>query len=225
MLSDDLSSLFAAPASGAAANAQFRQGRILTFSTVDGSNQVVVGTTIIPNVPMLLTGAEVEYNPGDPVILMVLGNTYLLLGKVAMVGSSQFASTSIATQAVIGTASGFAFPATPGGATYATTTVVVPSWSNFVAIQAFGSITVKNNFGADVDIDIRLNLNGVLSNFTDNYSHAGSYQTMTLGFSISQAVTPGATLTCSTIGSCTGGFSADVGNLASISAIALFTKQ
>jgi hypothetical protein len=222
---DDLTGLFGAPPAGMATPSSVMQGRLLSFSTVDGSNTVLVNGGVLTNVPMLLTGTEVNYSPSDPVLLIILGNTYMLLGKVAGVASAQFASASVATQAALGTASGFAFPATPGGADYVSTTLTVPSWSNHVAIQAFGSITVKNNFGADVDINIRLRLAGVPSNFTDNYGKNGSYNTMTLGFSITQAVTPGSTLTCTTVGSCTGGFTADAGNQASISALALFTKQ
>ena len=80
---DDLTGLFGAPAQGMATPSLVVQGRLLSFSSIDGSNTVLVNGGVLTNVPMLLTGAEIEYNAGDPVLLLVLGNTYMLMGKVA----------------------------------------------------------------------------------------------------------------------------------------------
>lgn len=224
MLSDDLSSLFANPAAGAAVNAQFRQGVIASFSKVDGSNSVVVGTTVIPNVPMLLTGAEINYVAGDPVILMVMGNTYMLLGKVAMVGSSQFASTTLATASARNTALGGGL-STTAHSVLTSATVTVPSWANHVSLLVCGVTCYFNNFGADTDVFIQVSANGDVSSFIDGYSHAASWEGQTMVYSSDQTVSPGAVLTCSTLGWCNGGFSGQAGTVASVFIQATFTKQ
>lgn len=144
-LSDDLSSLFGPAPQGAAANSQIRQGVILSFSTADGSNTVGVGASILTNVPMLLTGAEVKYTVGDPVLLLILGNTYMILGKVAMVGSSTFASASIATASANNSVTGFS-PST-SDVLLTSCTVTVPSWANTALVTAIGTVTIIGGVG------------------------------------------------------------------------------
>ena len=91
---------------GMLANGGFVMGRINSFSPVDGSNTVSVMGATLTNVPMLLTGAEIDYQVGDPVILIVIGNSYSIMGKVATVGSPQFASASTSSISTANATSG-----------------------------------------------------------------------------------------------------------------------
>lgn len=139
MQSDDISGLFGSGAPGAAANSQIRQGTVLTFSIVDGSNTVRVGASTLTNVPMLLTGAEVNYLPGDPILLLVLGNTYMILGKVAMVGSTQFASASVQSLSGLHSTTGQVFAV--AFTKYDTVQLTVPVWANTASVVVIGSMS------------------------------------------------------------------------------------
>jgi hypothetical protein len=140
--SDDLSSLFVGTPPGPAANAQFRQAVILSFSKNNGSNTVGVGTSVLTNVPMALTGAEVDYVAGDPVILLVIGNTYMILCKVVAPGSAAFGSASVATASARGGNNGFT--CSTGTALLASCSVTVPSWANTALVTVVGTVTLCN---------------------------------------------------------------------------------
>src|ERR1700744_4372382 len=101
---DDITGLFGAPPQGMGSDTKVVQGIITSFNPADGSNTVIVNGGQITNVPMLLTGAEIEYAVGDPVLLLILGNTYMMMGKVAGVASPQYASASSATLGYFGLA-------------------------------------------------------------------------------------------------------------------------
>lgn len=227
MLSDDLSSLFGPTPPGAAATSQIRQGVILSFSTVDGSNTVGVGASTLTNVPMLLTGAEVNYNVGDPVLILVLGFTYMILGKVATVGSSVFASASGATSSAQNTASGLVFAA--AFTRVITATLTVPTWANAAACTVIGSMTAQATSASTGELQVNAGVTGSTFNTptaillgsnpgSTNYIATGSQ-----GFAgVVTGLTGGSTIQAETNGACS---TSNGGGVASVSFLATFYKH
>jgi hypothetical protein len=155
MMDDDLSDLFAASPAGMLLPGGYVMGKITSFSTVDGSNTVACNGATLTNVPMKLTGAEVNYQAGDPVLLQVFGSAYIIDSKIAAVGSAQFASASAESQANGNSASGFT--AVVGKTVYATTSIPVPPWATKAAISAWCTACVHSSVDQDVSIGVDLN--------------------------------------------------------------------
>ena len=226
MLSDDLSSLFGPTPSGAQAAAQFRQGIIKTFSTVDGSNTVIVGTSILTNVPMLLTGAEVNYLAGDPVILMILGNTYMLLGKVAMVGSSQFASASVSSASTSASTNNFAI--TSSAVTILTASIPVPSWANRAAVILTSQLGFFVGGGAAMPGYLNVIIDGNATGFRGSGSTpTPEFETVSVSQVLAETVTPSSSIALSAQISTQGAgtMTANTSNTMDLYGLAVFTKQ
>jgi hypothetical protein len=198
-ITDDLSSLFAPSPQGMGAPTKVVQGVVLSFSQVDGSNTVGVGPSTLTNVPMLLTGAEVNYKIGDPILLLVVGNTFMIMGKVAGVGSTQFASASFAshnyTQLWVGAYLGAAIGTF---ATGVTATITVPVWANTMTFYGCVECSYQNaSTTVDADIQVQHTMNGSGSGALDGYVPLGNHQfTSAPKFQSGvQTVSPGSTIT------------------------------
>ena len=218
MISDDLSGLFGPPPAGMGAAIKVVQGYMLAFNPLDGTNQVTVNGGVIPNVPMLLTGAEVSYTLGDPVLLLVLGNTYMLLGKVATAGGPLFASVSTATGAYSANAVNTAYTAS-ATTTINTATLQVPSWANRMAF--FGMAEHSFHGATDADMYSQHVMNGNPSGGVVGWAAANHTVMSTKYQSGIQTVTPGAVLTI------LGQFQCQVSgtiNQSNVSGVALFSK-
>lgn len=232
MITEDLTGLFFS-APGAAPAATLRQGRLLTFNPSNGHNTAQVGATVLTDVPALLTGAETILAAGDNVLMAQIGNTFVILGKIATPGGAAFASASQATAEQTATNTNFSLPATlfpsPTYTTLCTVSLTVPVWANTVSIIGGFTYSAKNTFGADVDMLIQMTSDGALTGgFADGisgYSKSGSYNSMAIIQTVKHTVTPGATLTVIGQGGCTGGFTASADNAAFLNCIAIFTKQ
>ena len=160
MQSSDLAGLFAASPTAMGASSSTVMGTIITFSYVDGSNTVDVLGATLTNVPMLLTGAEVNYVPGDSVMLLILGNTYLLIGKIAVVGSSQFGSASIAAYSNGSSVNSYTYGTGGVLQSILTTTVPAPAWATFAVISLLSVSAFQNNGASDADLEIQNYLQG-----------------------------------------------------------------
>lgn len=224
MISDDLSSLFGPGRAGPALAASYRQGVILSFSTVDGTNTVSISGAVLANVPMLLTGAEIQYSTGDRVVLMVLGNTYLMVGKVAVPGGTSYASASQASASASNSILGVGLSTSFG--VIASTSLAVPPWANQASVTLIGSVTAANPSSvsnaimwASVQISgasaTPLFSTGVLPAL-DNPITCGDVQTV--------AVTPGGTLTGSLSANTNVTFTAVAANAFTVRLMAIFRK-
>lgn len=190
MMSDDLSGLFGPAPEGIGLNSLIVQGTVLSFDPSNGgANQVDVLGTVLTNVPMGLTGAEVGYEQGDAVLLLRLGNTFMLLCKVAEVGSSQYASASQTTRTNGNSASGFT--ASAGQHTYATTSVAVPSWATKAAVSAWCTACVHS--GIDQDVAIGVDVNGSNVDWITFWGANGHTVASHVGGDFTQTIAPGTT--------------------------------
>lgn len=223
MISDDLGGLFAPPPDGPAQVAVFRQGVLLSFDPSDGSNTVGIGTSALPDLPMALTGAEIGYQSGDNVLVAFLGNTAMILCKIASVGSPAFGSHSLQTNKAGNSASTFALPATTTD--LVTATLTVPQWATTMSAVASFGWSARNSLGTDTDIRISLDLDGDSSNIITGYGHTGSLVSMTLAHCAKHSVTPNTIVTFKGQGSASGGFAANAANFANLEVIAIWTKE
>lgn len=223
MLSSDLSGLFTQQPQGMGVQNQIVQGVILSFSKVDGSNTVGVNGAVLTNVPMLATGAEIDYAAGNAILLIVLGNTYMILGRVAMVGSSTFASASSSfANASNGTTN---FPLTTAFATITSCALTVPTWANTMLCIAYATFSGNPNAATTLQeyVTIRGGASSAQSIVTETNLTYWLSLNATLATTVS--VTPGATINFDMELSSTIACPAATSFNGNIAVTAIFTKQ
>lgn len=223
----DMASLFAGNPQGAALDSHYRVGVLIQFSQDDGSNIVAIGTSEIPNLPFLLTGAEIGFSEGDNVLVMYLGNTPMIIGKIASVGSPAFGSHSLSSTQTSDFAQGWALPSSD--VDLVSCSLTAPQWANTATLIGGFWFTARNTRGAspggDDDVLININLNGDFPGEQVGYGHGNSNVGMVATHSSRQRVNGGDTLQCSGRGSATGGYTANSGNTAVIVVTAIWTKE
>jgi hypothetical protein len=223
---DDLTGLFAPDPAGLAPASNLLQGRLLTFNQSTGANTVQLGTTTLTNVPVLVTGTEVGLSAGNNVILMQIGNTYCILGRIATPGGTSFGSASQYQLAANNVATGFALTST--FATLTSVSFTTPPWANTVSVLSIFAYNAKNTFGADTDMTIRIKSDGETSSIVGSemtgYGHNNSFNGVTVGHAIKHSVSGGYVVTVLGQGA-SAGWSATAQNSAYLSSIATFSKS
>lgn len=199
MSSDDLSSLFGPAATGPALPMSFRQGVLTAFNSDTGANTVTLGSSTLTNLPMLVTGAEIGLTAGDNVLLSQMGNTYLIIGKVASVGGSNYGGANLGRNA--NEVNDANFSVNPTGTVVGTLTFTVPGWAHSCQLWMMGQAAIHNNSGGLDNIlgIVRASCPATTDGFTDGPITAvpstfwGGASAM---YVFTKAVVPGATLTC-----------------------------
>ncbi|TCC26719.1 hypothetical protein [Kribbella speibonae] len=138
MISDDLSTLFGAPAAGV----RHRQGTVLTWDPDDGSNTIDVGGGTLTNVKVLSTGEAIALKAGHVVSLLGQGGSWWILGRVAGFGDPDFAGSSVAFETVASQASNFAL--TTGFTEITSTSLNVPAWADEALVSVSVSASIHN---------------------------------------------------------------------------------
>lgn len=101
---DDLASLFGPEPPGAAQSMRFRQGVVQSWDPVTANNTVLVGNTVMTDLPVLNTSEALLLAAGDAVSLVVVGDeaggarSYGIWGRMTIPGTSQAASALRALQ-------------------------------------------------------------------------------------------------------------------------------
>jgi hypothetical protein len=150
MRSDDLVPLLTTPAAGPGVG--FRQGVIVTWDQASAENTVLVGRSLLTNLPILNTSEAAILQAGDVVGILTAGQTFGILGRFTIPGTPEAvsalsalrtASDSVSTSE---TTSSVAFTdlATPGpeveivvGAT-GRVLVTLSASMDFEALRGFG---------------------------------------------------------------------------------------
>jgi hypothetical protein len=171
MRSDDLSSLFTPNPIGPALPAAFRQAQLLAFDADDGSNTVQIGTSTIDDLPLLVTGAEIGLSAGDTVVVMYLGNTPMIVGKIASVGGPNYGASSTGHARFLDNLNGFGISSS-GSILITDSTVTVPSWAHSAQLVAFGSAYIFNGAGVDCDFYVQF----LWSDSAGNSGHSATIQ-------------------------------------------------
>lgn len=227
MISDNLAGLFGAGPAGPAPDSSLRQGRLLTFDPSTGLNTVLVGTTVLTNVPMLQTGAEVGLVQGNTVLLAQIGYTYLILGRITSPNGSTFASASQAYAEAATSAANFALPSTYS--TICQVSLTVPTWANTASVIGNFSYNAFNNAAADSDMATKMNIDGEDSGSglggVFSYGAKGHANFGAVGQSVKHTVTPGSTVLVKGLAKSLLAFTADPNNLAVLNCLAIFTKS
>jgi hypothetical protein len=90
-VSDDLVTLFTADPAAPSQDVRFRQGEIVTFNPVTLANTVLVGGTVLANLPLLGVGEATLLVPGAVVGILVVGDaakTYFITGRIVTPGTA-----------------------------------------------------------------------------------------------------------------------------------------
>lgn len=200
MQSGDLSTLFRLNPVGPALPATFRQGVLLDFDADDGSNSVGIGTSELTDLPLLVTGAEIGLEAGDNVLVMYLGNSAMIVGKIASVGGSNYGAGNSGHESLEVNALDFGVI---GGAVtvICTDTLVAPGWAHSARVQMAGQASLPNGSGvADTfATEVRVSCPGITPDgWADSPAASvpsGSRGTSNVTYFYTQDITPGATLT------------------------------
>ena len=206
-LLDDMAKLFAGPPPGMAASARVVQGTIVSFDKSNGNNVVNIMGGQITNAQIAVNGADIGYVANDPVMLLVIGNTYTILCKVTPAGGSNYAS---AAQASIGyfaaTNASQSYASSSGIVTIATASVNVPVWSNRITFMGSTEVSFQNSTTTDVDASAYHVMNGNFSGGMPGYAegtpsnmHRQIFNKYQSGV---QSVTPGGIITVQSQFSC-----------------------
>lgn len=200
MISDDLSGLFSPNPRGAALPAAFRQAVLLAFNPDDGSNTVGIGTSTLADLPLLVTGAEIGLSAGDNILVMYLGNSAMIVGKVASVGGSNYGASSVGRAGFIRSASNFG-TTNAGTAVIVDTSIVVPGWARSALVTMTGFASLHNSTASLDNLASQLRLacpgqSDEFSGFVDTHAPA-SQLTSTYAFLADlMPVIPSQILTC-----------------------------
>lgn len=230
MKSDDLSSLFAPNPRGAAMPSTYRVGVLLAFDPDDGSNQVVIGTSTLIDLPLLVTGAEIGLEPGDNVLVMYLGNSAMVVGKIATVGGPNYGLANAGKRSVFGSLFGWG---TSAGETalVTDTSIVVPQWAHSISVNMVGSCTIHNNSASLDNIGSQAKITGLSGRLLvvsgeyltgvpiGFFGSAHSHVALTLG------VIPGETLKLAYSAFTGGSWPTDAASVANMSALVEFFRE
>lgn len=156
MISDDLVSLFR-PSS---APSPFVQGVMVGDIGGDGSNTVNVAGTLLTDLPILNGGDTVNLADGDVVVLMRLGGSWAILGRVIIPGGAAIATAAVGFGGVGTSVHNFAVTTTSSAPTGASLDVAVPVWANTATVTALATVSVQNTTASNDFLFARTVING-----------------------------------------------------------------
>ena len=68
-------------------NLGYRQGTVVSWNPNTNANQIRIGNTVIPNIPVITMTDLVAIEPGDSVAVIRFNSTYGIIGRIAEVGT------------------------------------------------------------------------------------------------------------------------------------------
>lgn len=89
MQEDDLAGLFQPAPPGATQPMGYRQGHVRNWNPATLENEVVVGGTVLQNVPVLGVAEAASLTNGATVGLMVVGSTWAIIGRLVTPGTEE----------------------------------------------------------------------------------------------------------------------------------------
>lgn len=139
MITDDLSTLFD---SGQPA-VRFRQGTITAWDANSGTNTVDLAGGTLTNVPILNTGEAIALKAGHVVVLMGLGLSWFIIGRVTAPNDPNFAAASVAFGSAGSQLFGFSLSTTLTVKT-SSNELVVPDWADEAIVFVGGHMHALN---------------------------------------------------------------------------------
>lgn len=176
-MSNSLASLFAQNPQGSALPAAFRQAVLRNFDADDGSNTVTVGPATLTNLPLLVTGAEIGLEPGDNILIMYLGNSAMIVGKIATVGGPNYGSGNAGIANFNSSVVGYGITGGPSNLILSDGTIVAPKWANSAQITAVGTSAFLGTSNQDVLVTMQYTDSG--GSFFSSGSFSSPSQTTT----------------------------------------------
>lgn len=214
---------------GGAPVSSFAQGEVIAYTPATGANTIRYRGTDLADLPILDNDGVIGLTVGDAVILIRLGASLAILGRLLAPGDPRFAGSAVG----IGTSSqsvlGFALSTT--ATAIATRTLTVPSWANWMDAQVVADATVENPTAASDYVYLRTRIEGTDGgeNFMGVAAAPGTFPNRLAALSSSgirsQPVTPLATVTFQArMRSQIGAWSAIATNILNINVFATFRK-
>lgn len=154
---DDIASLFGPDPTGSAQQMRFRQGVVQSWDPVTASNTVLVGSTVLADLPVLNTSEALILDVGDAVSIAVIGDdtgggavTYGILGRMTIPGTSQAASAlrSLRVYAAFDTTNG---STTNNGYTDLTGSAVGPAVTALIGATGRVKVTIAAHMESTFD--------------------------------------------------------------------------
>lgn len=139
MITDDLSTLFD---SGQPA-VRFRQGTITAWDTDTGTNTVDMAGGTLTNVPILNTGEAIALKAGHVIVLMGLGLSWFIIGRVTPPNDPNFAAASVAFGSAGAQVTGFSLSMTLT-VKASSNELVVPDWADEAIVFVGGHMHASN---------------------------------------------------------------------------------
>lgn len=138
----------------------FRQGRLLTFNPATGANTVLVGGSVLTNIPLLIEGGAFNLQGddvlgagnGNVVILMKMKSAWAILGRILVPGDPNIINSGDVTQrGQLGTSN---FAVTTGFTSPLNLTSIVPSWANKAVVSSIATATVVGTVANQMQLEI-----------------------------------------------------------------------
>lgn len=148
---DDLSSLFQ-PSDDGFGNSPFRQGQLLTFNQVTGANTVSVSGFTLTNLPISIDSDSVNLVAGDVIILLKFQDSYGILGRIVVPGTSGLNRIASKVQIFDAGSSAAGGALTTSSVTKQSLSIVPPVWATHAEILVGVSAVFRNpSAGANPD--------------------------------------------------------------------------
>lgn len=191
MIGDDLSGLF--PGRGDDPFG-FRQGVVLTFGLLDGTNTIDVGGTVLTNVPFLNPGGYTILAAGDVVVLIRMRSSWAILGRVTVPGGTRAIGryTELSGTYSAPFASGFAL--TTSFVTAANLAITVPQWAEVATITATLMALALNTAAVDHFLYGQILVGGGSAAFPSATAPPSKWAQVTVLYHTQVAVVGGSTL-------------------------------
>lgn len=192
MIGDDIAGLLG---KGGGGDYGFRQGTVLTYNVLSGSNTISVAGTVLTDVPFLNPGGYTIYQPGDVVILIRMRSSWAILGRVTIPTGTKAIGRYTELSAAYSSGGSTNYSLTTGVVTKDTLTIPVPSWAEVATVSATALVFAKNSTGATDFLNCQLSIGGFAVTWTSASVPTLAWASMTVTSHEDLLVTPGGTLT------------------------------
>lgn len=142
---DDLTGLLLPPAG----TDPYRQGVIEAFDPATGANQVRVGGATLVDLPILVGGDTINFQPDDTVILLRYLSSWAILGRVVVPGNEALTAAAVDFYA----GNDWKLTSSTIDTTFSETcqlVIPVPAWANAALVFASSDVTLTNPGASDV---------------------------------------------------------------------------
>lgn len=207
----------------------FRQGEVISFDAEVGTSSVRVGGSVLTDVPFLSLGGQVQYLPGDAVLLVRFKSSWAIVGRYVTPAPGWHAAIGRYTE-ITG-----AYQGTPAlnwslSTSYVTKAgvdIFVPTWAQVATVTATLMAKARNSTAVDDFLNARIQANGaIVAGAISGTVLAARWGAITAAGHIQMLVTPGGTLNIAgQLATTTAAWTAHASNEAHVQATVTFNSN